>query len=295
MGNFFINVIGILVIFWILWFLYLKINPKAFDNALEKQAAKARAMVHKKDTDLIGKRMFISRENQDPVQINFYQPFTKDNQAAIFVCHGGTFMDGDADQLDTWCDRMSRQWDKTMISINYTKIDKKKIPYQQDEIRDTVLYFAKNASNFHLDGSKFAFLGFSAGAYLEVGAASLLRDRGYIMKGAILVQPFIDDTLVRLADAQIHVSPVSIVVAGQPKGDHVEVYSKHLEDAGVDVMVKKYTDAVPGFIEYNNPEYEKNKFYKKSGAFTDEQKDMAHACEMWIGNQFDGYLSSALK
>lgn len=290
MANFVINVIGIFILAWIIYFIYLRLHPKAFDNALKKQAEKARNAIRKKDTDLLGKRMVIKRDEADPVHVNFYQPYTGEKQAAVFVCHGGTFMDGDADQLDSWCERMSRDWQKTIISINYTTIDQKQIPYPQEEIRDTLLYFARNAETYRLDPGKFVLLGFSAGAYLEVGAASLAKEQGLNIKGIIMFQPFIDDTLVRLADAHLHISPVSLIIAGTPQGDHVQIYSEHLEKAGVDLMVKTYRDAVPGFVEYNNPEYENNKYYAKSGAFTEEQKDMARACEMWTGNQIDAYV-----
>lgn len=286
----FVNGFYIFIIVMLVAFFLLLINRKMYDHAMKKEAEKQKALVHKNDEELLGKRMSIKRRGKAPVSVNFYQTSFDDNQAAVFVCHGGTFLDGDADQLDTWCMHMCDEWHKTIISINYTTIDQEKLPYPQEEIRDTVLYFAENADIFHLDPSQFVFLGFSAGAYLAVSAASLLKERKFNMKGAILVQPFIDGSLIRMADMRLHISPVSILFAGKPTNDHLETYSEHLESGKVDYVVKMYEDAVPGFIEYNNPEFEKNPLYKNSGAYTDEQRDMAHAAEMWIGNQMDGYL-----
>jgi acetyl esterase/lipase len=224
--------------------------------------------------------------------VNLYVP----SQAAsgplpvVFVAHGGQFMDGDADTLDSFCDRVKDIWDRIIVNINYTTLDVQQIPYPQEEIRDTVLYFAVHASEFNMDPHRFSFLGFSAGAYLLVGAAAFLKEKGFKVNGMVSFYPFIDDSMIKLADAGAHVSPFTLATGDRdPMKDRYPVYTEHLRNAGVELNERKYTDASAGFIEYNNPEFENNPVYSRSNAISEEQKDLARAFEIWLGGEFERF------
>ena len=99
MGNIIINAIGILLLIWLGIFLYYKFNPKAFDKALGKQLEKSRDMMKKES--VLGKRMTITRENGDIANVIVYDPHLREKTPIVFVLHGGQFVDGDADQLDS--------------------------------------------------------------------------------------------------------------------------------------------------------------------------------------------------
>jgi acetyl esterase/lipase len=292
MGNLFINILGIFLLLVLIGFVYLKLHPHAFDQKLTEQVRKSRAALAKPDSELLGRRMLVPRENENGVKVNLYTPSNAVSGAfpVVFVAHGGQFMDGDADALDSFCDRVKDIWDSIIVSINYTKLDEKQIPYPQEEIRDTVLYFAVHASEFNMDPHRFSFFGFSAGAYLEVGAAAFLKEKGFTMSGMVSVHPFVDDTMIRLADAGAHVSPFTLVSAGNDAmKDRYPVYIEHLKNAGVDLNEKEYPDALQGFMEYNNPEYAQNPVYQKSNAVSEEQNDIARACEIWLSGEFERF------
>lgn len=293
MGNLFMNILLVFLAIMLINFLWLKFHPNAFDKQLEERIRKAREAFIKSDGDRLGKRMLVPRENADGVKVNLYIPSNRSDKPypAVFVAHGGQFMDGDADALDTFCDRVKDTFDSVIININYTTIDVKQIPYPQEEIRDTVLYFAVHASEFNIDPKKFTFLGFSAGAYLEVGAAAFLKEKGFELCGMVSVHPFIDDAMVKLADARAHISPFTLISGGNDAmKDRYPVYTEHLKNAGVDLKERKYDDAAQGFIEYNNPEYSSIPAYQKTKAVSEDQAELARACEIFISGELERFV-----
>ena len=291
MGNFFVNLIGIFLLFLIGVWIWNKLHPGAFDRKLEERARKARAQLVKPDEQRIGQRRIIPREGKEGVAVNIYTPERRtDKMPVVFVAHGGTFLDGDADMLDSFCDRMKDQWEAVIISINYTKIDVHPIPYPQEEIVDTVLYTAIHAEQFHADAHKFAFVGFSAGAYLQTGAAAMLADKNFNIRGQVAFYPFIDDTQIRMCDSGYHVGPFVMVTTGNDvMRDRETIYEEHLNSGNVRYERRNYPDAVQGFVEFNNPEYEAIPAYAKNAAVGPDQKDLARACEIWIGSVLDRF------
>ena len=288
MGNFLINSLGVFLLFLFFIYIYNRIRPGAFDRKLQDAARKQRESLSKTDSERIGRRILVPREGTEGVRVNYYRPKTvsREIMPAVFISHGGQFMDGDADQLDTYCSEMAEQWECAIVNINYTTLDVKPIPYPQEEIRDTVLWFAIHASEFAVDPHKFVLMGFSAGAYLSVGAGTFLKEKGFELKGMILVSPLIDDTQIRLCDAGLHVSPtVLITTPSDSMKDRYPVYLEHMKNAGVEVEYREFGEALPGFIEYNNPEYTDLKQYAKLPAVSEEQKEIARICNIWIGSQ----------
>ena len=294
MGNLLINILGIFLLIMLGYYLYFRLHPHAFDKQLEKQAAMAREKQKKADADRIGRRMTVPRDGKDGVTVNLYTPhgIAKESYPAVFVAHGGSFMDGDADQIDTFCQRIADNWEMMIVSINYSTIDVHQIPYPQEEIRDTVLYFAVHASEFRMDAQKFAMLGFTAGAYLMVGACTFLKEKGFPLKGLVMVSPFVDDTQIRLCDVGAHISPVTLIMTGtDAMKDRYPVYIEHMKTGAVDLTQRTYEDAVQGFLEANNPEFADDPAALKAGAISDEQENLARACEIWIGSQLETYFA----
>ena len=290
MGNVIINAIGVFLLFLLIIYVYNKLRPGAFDRKLAEAAAKSRASLQKTDADRIGRRFTVPREGMEGVAVNLYTPkgISREIYPAVFLSHGGSFMDGDADLLDTYCSEMCEQWECVIVSINYTKIDVKQIPYQQEEIRDTLLWFAINASQFKIDPKKFVLMGFTAGAYLSVGAGTFLLEKGFKTKGIVMVSPLVDDTLIRLCDAGLHPNPVLLITTpGDNMKDRYPVYEEHMKNAGIDYTLRQFDDALPGFIEYNNPEYKSIGAYAKQPSVGPEQEEQASICNMWIGSQLN--------
>lgn len=265
------------------------LNGKKKSSRFEK----TRAANRKKDEDLLGRRFQVPRDDKETVSVNLYEIESEKPTGIVYILHGGNLLDGDADQADSFCRRMSQQWNCMIVSVNYTKLDEQKPPYQQDEIIDTVLYFSQRATFYHIDPSRCAFVGFSGGAYLMMGAVAILATKGYLVKGMIAFYPIIDDSLVQLADQHLIQTPVTFVTCeNEQENQMVDTLVEHIRQAGTECDVRHYESALTGFIEVNNPEYENNKFYRNQSPalHTEEQKTYASACEIWMGGVLERYF-----
>ena len=294
MGNFLINVLGVFLLIMLGVFLFYKLNPGYFDRQIARRAQKVREAQVKSDADLLGRRMVVPRDGKAGVRVNLYEPTrnSEESRPVIFLAHGGSFMDGSADQMDSFCNRCCEQWDALIVNIDYTTMDVQKFPYAQEEIRDTVMYFALHAADFNADPHRFAMTGFSAGAYLLVGAAALLKEAGFQVRGLISFYPVVDDAMIHLCDIGAHISPFTLVTTGEDAmKDRYPVYLQHLAGS-TDVNQKTYDSCVQGFMEYNNPEFKNNPQYQKSQAIDDDQAEMARACEIWMGSEFERFFET---
>ena len=111
-----------------------------------------------------------------------------------------------------------------------------------------------------------------------------LKQQGIDVAGQIICYGFIkevNDTYLTLdANTRRTIAPALFILAdNDPISDGSLTYQQSLEDNSVDTQVKKYTGAMHGFIEENNPEYEVLRATSKS----DEQEVMAREAEKLIG------------
>lgn len=220
-----------------------------------RESAKGRASLVKNDADLLGTRFEVSRDGGDPVKVNLYIP---DNPGSgklpvIFNIHGGGFVGGDADVLDTQSDRISNEWNAMVVTINYTKADVKPIDYGVGEVVDTVLYFSTHADEYNIDNTKFSVMGYSAGAYYASAAAIKLAGLDFPLCAQVLCYPF--TTFLDENSVDEHVAPALFVLAGEdPISQDSRAYEAYLRSNGVSTTIQEYQGAGHSFIESNNPE-----------------------------------------
>lgn len=68
---------------------------------LTKNQAEDQANMAKTDEERLGQRFLVPRDGKDPVEVNLYIPEDGDALPVVFNIHGGAFIAGDADTLDT--------------------------------------------------------------------------------------------------------------------------------------------------------------------------------------------------
>lgn len=141
-------------------FLILLVIFNIFLKSYREQNEEHRAKLVKNDSELIGERIVIQREGKASVKANLYVPDSMNDERlpVVFNIHGGGFVGGDADVLDTQSERIANEWNVVVVTINYTKADVKPVSYGSEEIRDVVLYFADNAEIYGVDPSKFTLI-----------------------------------------------------------------------------------------------------------------------------------------
>lgn len=237
----------------------------------------------------------------------------------LFNIHGGAWLGCDATQQDAYCHRMAEKCGCLVVNINYHKVDKIPFPNPQLEVVDVVQYFAAHAQEYHVDPARFTLIGYSAGGHLAACAAILLAKAGFKLNSQFPVYPFTDfgnDDIEAaigkqkkgLFDAFFEkgldmnsslmspargvneelcgIAPTRIIVGGRdPLKPHGEKLYERLMCAGCDVKMKCYDEAMHGFIEVNNPGYEKD----NNEAKCPEQEALAREAEDYIAEELAAF------
>lgn len=260
-----------------------------FLTGYRSENAAKRASVQKLDSELIGTRFEVPRDGKDSVKVNLYVPECSSNEKlpVIFNFHGGGFVLGDADEMDTQCDAWANDWNAIIVSINYTKPDVKSINYGVEEATDTILYFAEHADEYNADTEKFSVIGHSAGGHYAAKTAINLDKEGFKLASQILVCPWTTGLPDKVNSS---VAPALFILGGaDPISQKTPDYQQVLRESGVYVEVKEYEGGLHPFISTPYPELSKSfTEEEKEENITEEQQELAIQAEKdiyeWLTN-----------
>lgn len=264
-------------------FLILIVFFNIFLNSYREENEKHRAKLVKNDSDLIGERIVIQRDGKADVKANLYAPdiIGDERLPVVFNIHGGGFVGGDADLLDTQSDRIANEWNVVVVTINYTKADVKPVSYGSEEIRDVVLYFADNAEIYGVDSSKFTLMGYSAGAYYATDSTRLLQKANFDMASLVLCYPW--TTGLDVNNLEEDFPPTLFILSGQdPISQRAKSFVEDMKSSGFELEVIEYENAVHSFIESNNPEGMTEDSVDMSDVINPEQASLAKEAEATI-------------
>lgn len=266
------------------FFLILLVIFNIFLSSYRAENEKQRAKLVKNDSELIGERIEIQRDGKASVKANLYVPDNIGDEPlpVVFNIHGGGFVGGDADVLDTQSDRIANEWNVVVATINYTKADVKPVSYGSEEIRDVVLYFTDHAETYGVDPSQFTLMGYSAGAYYAADSTRLLQKADFDMSSLVLCYPW--TTGLDADKLENDFPPTLFILSGQdPISQKAKNYVKDMGSAGLEVEVIEYENAVHSFIESNNPEgMVEGSSADMSDVINSEQESLAREAEAAI-------------
>lgn len=261
----------------------------------QKSYAEDQLKMPKTDDEMLGERFEVPRTELDPVKVNLYIPDGAEKIPVVFNIHGGAFIAGHADMLDTQSDRISKDWNVAVVTIDYKLAkDGITIEYGIKEVADTVKYFKEHADEYNLDTERFVLMGYSAGGYHAMMAVLELKKENIDVAAQVLCYPFIKDAVdvykTLSAEQQSALAPALFIPAdNDPISDGSLAYEEVLRHNGVKTEVKKYNGSIHGFLEENNPEYEKmNNKQSKSP----EQEIMARDAENFIRDWLAAYFEN---
>lgn len=244
------------------------------------------AMMEKTDEELIGTHMYIEREGEKAIDLNIYTCEDDELHPLVINLHGGAFFAGDSDTLDTQSDRISKDWNAVVATVNYTLTnDQYDIAYGSQEVVDTVKYFIANAQDYGIDPERIILMGYSAGGYHAMNAALLLHEEGIEIYKQVLCYAFLGDIMEKynaMSEEQRSSMPPAlfIICGGDPISEGSLEYETALRSNGVATEVKVYETAMHGFLEENNPEYAE---LSSHASMSPEQEILAREAEKFIG------------
>jgi len=131
------------------------------------------------------------------VPVRFYYP-AGDNARplpAYIYAHGGGFVVGDLDMVETMCRTVCRDAGIVVASVDYRLAPEHRFPAGLEDMIGVVRHVAANGAALGIDASRLAVGGDSAGGNLAAAAAQALRGPGGIaLRFQVLVYPVTDLT-----------------------------------------------------------------------------------------------------
>ena len=197
--------------------------------------------------------------------------------------HGGGFVGGDADALDTQSARLADECGAVVVTVNYTKADVEPTSYGAQEREDAVLYFSRNADQYQVDAARVFVIGYSAGAYYAEESEELLQQNGFQFAGLILCYPWTTGLSASALDGA-H-CPTLFELAGQdPSSQNARPYIESMGAAEIPIDVEEYDLVVHSFIESNNSERQMGATTDMSDVINPEQEQLARQAEARIAD-----------
>jgi acetyl esterase len=214
----------------------------------------------------------VTAEKPVPVVLNF---------------HGGGWVSGDPRQSEWWCSSVAAQAGVVVVSVDYRLAPEHPFPVAAEDCYAATLWVTEHADELHVDATRLAVMGDSAGGNLSAVVTLMARDRGtphialqvLIYPSVELVDAFPSEDenefapILGKADltafsalyrgaadgtdpygsplrGKHHDLPPALIQTAQhdPLRDHGTVYAAALRSAGVDVRLTNYVDAVHGYI-----------------------------------------------
>lgn len=279
----------IIILMVIILFLALfDVSFTLFLHDYRQTCARERKAFVKSAEARIGKRMMIDRKDKKAVVVNVYLPKRKTTKRLplIINIHGGGFVAGNADALDTQSARLSHKYQAVIVSVNYTTADVQPISYGVREIVDTIHYFVHYAKKYFINSHKVFLMGYSAGAYYATQATMQLSLEHFTLEGLILCYPWTRGLPTYRYNH--YWPPTMFVLAGKdPISQNAKSYIRQMKHSHIKTQVLDVSNAQHSFIESNNPEGEKEISRATKGVINKEQKRLARQAERKIGRWID--------
>lgn len=131
-------------------------------------------------TFVIGEALEIAWDGHLPVRCYINRPKKiPDQPMRVFINnHGGGFIEGDAKQMGTLCQKLADALGILVVNVNYRLSPDYLYPYQCEEIDRIYEYLQDHAQAMHIDPSHCGIGGFSAGATLSLNSVVRCIERG---------------------------------------------------------------------------------------------------------------------
>lgn len=222
------------------------------------------------------------------IPFRIYSPKGDGPFPILIYFHGGGWVLGDVDSVDSICRFLSREVNCVVVSVDYRLAPENKFPAAIEDAFDVTEWIFNNAPTLNGDATKIGIGGDSAGGNLAAVVALMGRDKSFSLCLQLLLYPvvksdFTTDSYKRygdgfglttaemkwfwhhyvnnekerknpyispiFADTLEHLPPAIIITAEyDPLRDEGEEYGVLLQKVGVPTFVKRYDGMVHSFF-----------------------------------------------
>jgi acetyl esterase len=113
------------------------------------------------------------------IPVRIYTPRGEGPFPVLVYFHGGGWVVGNLDTVDSLCRRLTNGVNCVVVSVDYRLAPEHKFPSASDDAYAAVEWVAENAASIHADSNRIAVGGDSAGGNLAAVAALMARDKGF--------------------------------------------------------------------------------------------------------------------
>jgi len=150
--------------------------PDPFDVAANREAyCRERRFWQGDGPDLASVTDIAIPSHEGTVRTRFYRPIANATLPVIVYCHGGGWYLGDLETHDRLCRRLAKQSGAAVAAVDYRLAPEHKHPAQINDARAVLRHLRTEGAQYHIDGTRMAAVGDSAGAHCVL--ASALTDR----------------------------------------------------------------------------------------------------------------------
>jgi acetyl esterase len=131
-----------------------------------------------------------------PVRIYYPSEPAEGQAAPAFVyAHGGGFVVGDLDMVETMCRTVCRESHAIVVSVDYRLAPEHRFPKGLEDVIAVTRYIAREGHKLGIDPKRLAIGGDSAGGNLAAAACQALHGReGIALRYQVLIYPVTDLT-----------------------------------------------------------------------------------------------------
>lgn len=224
-----------------------------------------------------------------PIPVRIYWPVAGKSLPALVYLHGGGWVFGNLDSVDRNCRVLANSAQCVVVNVEYRLAPENKFPAPAEDAYAAVTHVAEHAVELDIDARQIAIGGDSAGGNLATVACLMARDRGgpplvfqllvYPVTDYDDNRPSLDENEGYLLTRKVmqyfwghyvaspergrhsYASPINaedlaglppamvITAECDPPRDQGEAYARRLQEAGVPVMLKRYSGAIHVFFQ----------------------------------------------
>jgi acetyl esterase len=173
------------------------LTPEESRQQMEEGIKKVRSYIQYPDEELHEIREeLIPVAGGDRITLRIYRPSSEANLPLVVYFHGGGWVQGSLDTHDNTCQRLAKQNNAVVVSVDYRLAPEYPFPVPGEDCYTATVWAVEHAGSFGANPAQLIVIGDSAGGNMAAIVSLMARDRnGPKITMQVLIYPALDATL----------------------------------------------------------------------------------------------------